>query len=67
MAFAGIGKNEYRDEAGFGNVGVKAVWTPRKDVTLDFGVNNVGDKWYELADGMPMPGRSWFANASYRF
>ena len=67
VAFAGIGKNEYRDEAGFGNVGVKAVWTPRKDVTLDFGVNNLGDKWYELADGMPMPGRSWFANASYRF
>ena len=57
----------YRDLGGFAILGVKATWKPRKDMALDFGVSNLGDKWYELADGLPMPGRSWFVHGTYRF
>lgn len=57
----------YRQLGGFGTAGVKAVYKPAKDVALDFGVNNLGDKWYELADGHPMPGRFWYVNGIYRF
>ena len=67
VAFAASGKTIYRDLAGFGIVGVKATWKPRKDMALDFGVANLGDKWYELSDGFPLPGRTWFVRGSYRF
>lgn len=67
VAVAASGKTAYRDLGGFGIVGVKATWKPRKDMALDFGVNNLGDKWYELSDGFPLPGRTWFVRGSYRF
>lgn len=57
----------YRQLGGFGTAGLKAVYKPVKDFALDFGVNNLGDKWYELADGYPMPGRFWYINGTYRF
>lgn len=65
--FAGTGGVLYRDLGGFGMVGVKATWKARKDMALDFGVSNLGDKWYELADGLPMPGRAWYVRGTYRF
>ncbi|WP_406236109.1 TonB-dependent receptor plug domain-containing protein [Isoptericola jiangsuensis] len=52
---------------GYGIVGLKASWAPRDALDFDVGVRNIGDKWYELADGYPMPGRTWFANANWRF
>ena len=52
---------------GFGIGGLKASWSPRGNVELDLGVRNIGDKWYELADGYPMPGRTWFANANWSY
>ena len=67
VAFAASGKTIYRAPGGFGIAGLKAQWSPRKDMSVDFGVNNLGDKWYELADGFPMPGRTWFVHANYRF
>ena len=67
VPFAGSGRSAYRDLGGFAIVGVKATWKPRKDMALDFGVSNLGDKWYELGDGLPMPGRSWFIHGTYRF
>ena len=57
----------YRQLGGFGTAGVKAIYKPAKDFALDFGVDNLGDKWYELADGHPMPGRFWYVNGTYRF
>ncbi|ASI67856.1 TonB-dependent receptor [Diaphorobacter nitroreducens] len=57
----------YRQLGGFGTAGLKAVYKPVKDFALDFSVNNLGDKWYELADGYPMPGRFWYINGTYRF
>ncbi|HEL3782855.1 TPA: TonB-dependent receptor [Stenotrophomonas maltophilia] len=56
-----------RDLPGYGITGFKASWSPRKAWDFDLGVRNIGDKWYELADGYPMPGRTWFANANWRF
>ena len=67
VAFAGSGQTVYRELAGFGILGVNATWKVRKDMTLDFGINNLGDNWYELSDGFPLPGRTWFVRGSYRF
>ena len=29
--------------------------------------DNLGDRWHDLSDDVPMAGRSWFANVSCRF
>lgn len=57
----------YMDLPGFAVLGLKATFEPRKDISLGFGVRNALDKYYELADGYPMPGRTWFVNGMYRF
>lgn len=36
-------------------------------IALEAGVNNLGDREYELSEGFPNPGREWFFGASYRF
>lgn len=52
---------------GHTTLNLKAAYQPTKALTVEAGVNNLGDKNYSLSDGYPSPGRSWFANASYRF
>ncbi|WP_306607411.1 TonB-dependent siderophore receptor [Azonexus sp.] len=46
---------------------LKAAYHPTKALTLEAGVNNVGDSNYALSNGFPNPGRTWFTNVSYRF
>lgn len=41
--------------------------TPVDGLSVDFGIANVGNKWYQLADGLPMPGCTWYVNLGYRF
>lgn len=67
VSFATARTNTWREPGGYGVVGLGATWTLRSDVSLDVGVNNIGNRWYELADGLPMPGRTWFINGTYRF
>ena len=67
VAYAGANGSTFRSLAGYATFGLNGEWTPRKDMSLQLGMNNIGDKWYELADGYPMPGRTWYANATYRF
>lgn len=57
----------YRKLGGFGIVGLSAAYQPSAQMTLEFGVQNLNNKWYEFADGHPMPGRAWYAHANYRF
>ncbi|WP_397476029.1 TonB-dependent receptor plug domain-containing protein [Pusillimonas sp.] len=57
----------YKRLSGFGIWGLKGIWTPRSDLSLEAGVRNITDRSYELADGYPMPGRVWYATAIYRF
>lgn len=45
----------------------KLVFSPLDGLDIEAGGRNLGDKWYELAEGYPMPGRTWFANIRYRF
>ena len=59
--------NGYRTLGSFATLGAKGVWTPRADISVELGVANLFDKNYELSDGYPMPGRTWFANAKYSF
>lgn len=56
-----------RHLAGYGVTGLKATWAPQAQWSFDLGARNMGDKWYELSDGFPMPGRTWYANANWRF
>lgn len=60
-------QNGFLPLAGYANLGAKLVWSPREDLSIEGGGRNLGDRWYELAEGYPMPGRSWFVNASYTF
>lgn len=53
--------------SGFTTLSLKASYMLRKDIALQAGVSNVADRNYALSDGFPSPGRSWFANAEYRF
>ncbi len=48
-------------------LGLKASWQALPALTLEAGVDNVGDKNYELDAGFPAAGRSWFAQARYSF
>lgn len=53
--------------AGFTTLNLKAVYRPRKALSLEAGVTNLGDRNYVLADGFPSAGRSWLVNATYQF
>ncbi len=39
----------------------------KDDVVLEAGINNIFDKDYQISEGYPMPGRSMFVSATYRF
>ena len=56
-----------RQLGGWGIVNLRARYQPLPSVTLDAGIANLGNKWYELADGLPMSGRTWYLNLGYRF
>ena len=36
-------------------------------MSWEAGVENIGSRHYELNDGYPMPGRTWFTNLRYAF
>ena len=52
---------------GFTTLNLKATYRPEKRVALEAGISNLGDKDYQLANGFPNPGRTWFANATVQF
>lgn len=56
------------DEAGeFVVINTKVSYEPLKDVMLEAGVNNLLDRDYELTEGYPEAGRSYFVQARYKF
>lgn len=57
----------FAQTAGFTTFGLKGIWSPRTDLSLEAGVRNLTDKNYEYKEGYPMAGRVWFAGATYRF
>lgn len=68
VTYAGPGSvGGYKQIAGYATFGAKLVWSPREDVDVEAGARNIGNRWYELADGYPMPGRTWFTNVIFRF
>jgi iron complex outermembrane recepter protein len=52
---------------GFTTVGLTLGWEPTPGFKLDGGFTNLLDRNYALSTGYPMPGRTAFANARYRF
>lgn len=63
----GANNKPYIELQGYGILGLSTTWQARSDLSLQVGVSNLTDKNYELADGYPMPGRVWYANARYQF
>ncbi|MDF7676589.1 TonB-dependent receptor [Neisseriaceae bacterium ESL0693] len=57
--------NQWRTLSGFVRLDSKMVWQPNKKWQVEAGVQNLTDKNYELSDGYPMAGRTWFANLRY--
>ena len=53
--------------AGFSTVDTKFTLKPTRKTTLEWGVTNLTDKNYQLSDGFPLPGRTWFSNLNYEF
>ncbi|AZR59130.1 TonB-dependent receptor [Eikenella corrodens] len=45
----------------------KGVWRIREGLSWEAGIENFGNRHYELSDGYPMPGRTWFTNLRYVF
>lgn len=58
---------KYMQLGGYAELGLKAIWKPVKDVSVDVGVRNLTDKNYELSEGYVMPGRTMYANMRYQF
>ena len=67
MPLSGSGQLQTLKLPGYGIANLRARYKPRSDITVDFGVANIGDKWHQFDDGLPMPGRSWYVNLGYRF
>lgn len=67
VPLSGSGQLQTLKLPGYGIANLRARYKPRSDITVDFGVANIGDKWYQFDDGLPMPGRSWYVNLGYRF
>lgn len=56
------------DEAGeYVVLNTKASYEPLKDVMVEVGVNNLLDRDYELTEGYPEAGRTYFVQARYTF
>ena len=53
--------------AGFNTLDTKFTLKPTRKTTLELGVTNLTDKNYQLSDGFPLPGRTWFSNLNYEF
>ncbi|QIL20308.1 TonB-dependent receptor [Thermomonas sp. HDW16] len=67
VPYSGSGRSAFIPLDGYASIGLKGVWTPHAGLAIEVGGRNLGDRWYELSEGFPMPGRSWFANVIYRF
>ncbi len=55
------------DIGGFTIIGLKASWRPLARLTLEGGVENLTDRNYQLDDGFPAAGRTWYTNLRYEF
>ena len=53
--------------SGYALANLKVVYKPVPSLAIEGGASNILDANYALADGYPMPGRMWFANARYAF
>lgn len=52
---------------GYTAANLSVTWKPLAPLALEAGFSNILDRNYQQSGGYPMPGRTWFANARYRF
>ncbi|MBD3791638.1 MAG: TonB-dependent receptor [Campylobacterales bacterium] len=51
----------------FTTLDAKVVYTPWEDLTAEFGIKNITDKYYAYDSAFPMPGREFFVTMEYKF
>lgn len=66
VPFAGSGQSQFRELSGFASWGLKGYWRITQQSRVEGGFDNLMDKFYELADGIPMSGRRWYLNFTYQ-
>lgn len=64
---SGLPGGNPRIARGFTLVNAKAMYEIIKGLQIEAGIRNIFDKNYELNEGYPMPGRTYFSNLTYRF
>lgn len=57
----------YSRIGGFGLMNLDAEWQAMEQTSVFFGIRNLFDRDYELVEGFPEPGRSFFVTTSVRF
>lgn len=67
VAYGSGNAASYVKLSGYALANLKVVYKPAPSLAIEGGASNILDANYALADGYPMPGRMWFANARYDF
>lgn len=65
--WSSIGGGAYREMPGFGLVNLNMEYAFNDQASLTLGVRNILDKHYELRDGFPEPGRTFYVNTRFTF
>ena len=60
-------ENNFFQTKGFALVNLSMNYRLRENMSFDFGVRNILDTDYELADGFPEPGRTFFLSSAITF
>lgn len=60
-------EDEFTTVPGFGLVNLNIEYEFNDQASLTLGVRNILDKYYELADGFPEPGRTFYVNTRFTF
>jgi iron complex outermembrane receptor protein len=55
------------DSGASSRVNMKLSYIIKEGLTVEAGINNLLDRYYMYTDGYPEPGRTWFANLTYKF
>jgi iron complex outermembrane receptor protein len=53
--------------AGYAAANLTIGYSPTNEIKIDGGFTNILDRAYQQSYGHPLPGRTWFANARYKF
>ncbi len=65
--WSSIGGGNYRKLPGFGLANLNVEYAINEQTSITAGVRNMLDKHYEMRDGFPEPGRTFYLNSRITF